>query len=295
MIKRTVEISSEPAHLTVRQNQLKIERDGQTIGSIPCEDIGVVLVDNAGVTYSHAALAALVDSDAAVVICGRNHLPAGILLPLADHSQVVWRIQDQVAVPKPLRKRLWRQLVRAKIRAQARNLPTASPARRRLATLFREVRSGDPENAEAQAARAYWPVWAGDPSFRRDPDGPSPNDLLNYGYAVLRAALARALVAAGLLPALGLQHANRSNAFCLADDLIEPLRPLVDARVAQLVTAGTPALHPRTKAALLELLAQPVRQGGERGPLLVALHRYVASLVKCYERTANQLEIPAAC
>jgi CRISPR-associated protein Cas1 len=293
MIKRTVEISQQAAHLTVHLDQFLIQRDRETVGSVPCEDLGVLLVDHAGVTYSHQALARLMAFDAAVVICGRDHLPAGILLPLADHSQVVWRVQLQVDVPRPLKKQLWKQLVQDKIRAQAANL-AAGPARTRLLALARDVRSGDPENAEGQAARFYWPALFADKSFRRDPDGAPPNNLLNYGYAVVRAALARAIVAAGLLPALGLKHSNRSNAFCLADDLIEPLRPLVDARVCELLRHSERQLVPTVKSRLLELLAEPVSLQGEQGPLLVQLHRYVASLVRCYQGAAKRLEIPIA-
>ncbi len=295
MIKHTIEISREPAHLTVRLDQLLLQRGEETVGSIPCEDIGVVVVDQPRTTYSHAALTGLARSDAVLVVCGNDHLPVGVLLPLADHSQVVWRIAQQVAVRKPLQKQLWRQLVRAKIRAQALNLPQACRARRKLVELSRRVRSGDPANVEAQAARVYWRHWLPGEAFRRQQDGDGANALLNYGYAILRAAVARALVAAGLLPALGLFHANRSNAFCLADDLMEPLRPLVDHRVRRLRGQGHQELNPETKKGLLGLLADPVRIGRERGPLMVSLHRMVASLVRCFEGEADRLEIPQRC
>lgn len=295
MIKRTVEVSSEPAHLTVKLEQLLVQRGGQTVGSIPCEDIGLLVVDQQQSTYSHAALACLVRSDAVLVVCGPDHLPAGVLLPLADHSQVVWRVAEQVAVSKPLRKQLWRQLVRAKIHAQAMNLPAACPARQKLRELCGRVRSGDPANVEAHAARVYWRHWLPDGPFRRDKDGAGVNALLNYGYAIVRAAVARALVAAGLLPALGLFHCNRSNAFCLADDLMEPLRPLVDRRVRDLRRQGFEELNPEVKKGLLGLLADPVRMNGERGPLMVSLHHMVGSLVRCYQGETNRLEVPHAC
>jgi CRISPR-associated protein Cas1 len=320
VIKRTLEISREPAHLSVRNEQLVLKRNGETIGTVPCEDIGVVLVDHPQTTYTHGALAKLAESDAAVVICGRDHLPAAILLPMADHSQVVWRLDAQLAVSQPLKKQLWKQIVVAKIRAQAANLPVELPAHKKILALAREVRSGDPKNVEAQAARVYWANWLGtvdapgsdpfptscarvsrprtDPVaevFRRDPDLPGLNSFLNYGYAVVRAAVARAIVAAGLLPSLGLHHRNRSNAFCLADDLIEPLRPLVDDRVRELHRQGYDELNQEAKAALLEILADRVSLGNSDltgGPLMVQLHRYVASLVRCYAGDARQLEIP---
>ncbi len=307
MIKRTVEISQRPVHLTVRDRQLLLlakedaatalsARPDNLLSAVPCEDVGLLLVEHLGTSYSHAALLTLIESDAAVVLCGRDHLPAGLLLPLGEHTQVVWRIHDQLAMPRPLRKQLWRQLVVAKVRAQAANLPAGAGPRARLLALAREVRSGDPTNVEAQAARIYWSAWrsglAGPADFRRDPDGPSPNNLLNYGYAVLRAAVARAIVSAGLLPALGIHHANRSNAFCLADDLVEPLRPLVDYRVAQWVRDGQTELTPQVKRSLLELLTDEMRTGEQSGPLMVALHRYVASLVRCLTGEATRLTIP---
>jgi len=317
VIKRTLEISRQPAHLSVRNEQLVLKRDGQTVGQVPCEDIGILLVDHPQTTYTHSALAKLAESDAAVVICGRDHLPAAILLPMVDHSQVVWRLDAQLGVSRPLKKQLWKQLVVAKIQAQARNLAGDAPAHCKLLALAREVRSGDPTNVEAQAARVYWANWLSpgtvlnscseelgtdplaphDPLarvFRRDPDGTGLNSFLNYGYAVLRAAVARAIVAAGLLPSLGIHHRNRSNSFCLADDLLEPLRPLVDDRVRELARQGYDELNQEAKAALLEILADRVRLGEEVGPLMVQLHRYVASLVRCFTGEARELEIPQA-
>ncbi len=411
MIKRTIEISREPAHLSLRLGQLVLEREHQPVSTIPCEDLGMVVVDHSQVSYTHSALAALVEHDAVVVVCGKNHLPAGLLLPMTDHSEVVWRLHDQIAVSKPLRKQLWRQIVQAKIRAQANNLPAGSPERTRLLELARTVRSGDVTNHEAQAARVFWSAWLPDdgqdhsrlaatcvevcasgpkgrdskaqgkatngsdalgvddrrdvspegaelvtsapsglsllaienpgrrgsdqadplcpglpshgpsghsandilspnqqanvPSspangttrsqfpFRRDANGEDEiNVLLNYGYSILRASVARAIVMAGLHPAFGLQHCNRSNLFCLADDLMEPLRPLVDARVRELVRLSQTELSPITKAALLQLLTHEATTGSEAGPLMVTLHRYVASLVKCYAGESEQLEIP---
>ncbi len=297
MIKRTVEISEQAVHLSVKNDQLVLTARGvqrSNLASIPIEDIGLVLVEHTGTTYTHAVLATLLRHDGALVVCGRDHMPAGLLLPLGEHTQVVWRIRDQLAVRKPLKKQLWRQIVRAKIEAQARNLEPGSAGRRRLVSLARQVRSGDTTNVEAQAARAYWSAWLPGEAFRRDPDGHGINALLNYGYAVMRAAVARALVAAGLLPVLGIHHCGRGNAFCLADDLMEPLRPLVDGRVRTLANAGIVEVNPQGKKGLLELLAEPVECGGQTGPLLVAFHRMVASLVRCFEGSDRRLEIAVA-
>lgn len=293
MIKRTIEISQAAAYLSIQHDQLLLRRDDQVVGSIPCEDIGVVLVDHPQTSYSHAALTRLAEIDATLVVCGRNHLPVAILLPLADHSEVVRRVKDQIFASKPLCKKLWKQLIQAKIRASAMNLPKNIPARSKLLSLARQVRSGDPTNIEAQAARIYWGNWLPEESlFRRDVDGDGLNCLLNYGYAIVRAAIARALVAAGLLPSLGLKHSNRSNAFALADDLIEPLRAIVDDRARELFRQGFVKLHTEAKSGMLKLLAEDVRLGDETGPLMVCLHRYVASLAKCFRGETGLLLIP---
>ena len=184
--------------------------------------------------------------------------------------------------------------MQAKIRAQAENLPPRGSPRAKLLALAREVKSGDPKNVEAHAAKVYWSHWLAEEEFRRNPDLPGTNALLNYGYAVMRAAVARAIVAAGLLPVLGLHHRNRSNAFCLADDLVEPLRPLVDDRVRDLHLRGYDELSQEAKAELLGLLVDQVRMGNETGPLMVNVHRMVASLVKCYQGETKRLEIPRA-
>jgi CRISPR-associated protein Cas1 len=295
VIKRTIEVSSEPTHLTARLEQLLIQRHGGNVDSIPCEDIGVVVVDQPQTTYTHAALAALARWQAVMVVCGPDHLPVAMLLPMANHSQVVWRIKEQLGMHKPLRKQLWRQIIRAKIRAQALMLSKEKPARLKLLDLARLVRSGDPNNIEAQAAKVYWAHWLPEGTFRRDVDLPDINAFLNYGYAILRAAMARALVGAGLLPAVGLVHSNRSNAFCLADDLIEPLRPLVDRRVRELHADGRHELNRQEKAFLLEVLSERVRLGEEKGPLMVSMHSMVASLVKCFQGREKHLEIPRPC
>jgi CRISPR-associated protein Cas1 len=252
------------------------------------------LVDQQSTTYSHAALVRLLDAGAGVVVCGRNHQPLGLLLPLGAHTEVVWRMQEQVAASKPLRKQLWQQLIVAKIRAQAGNFAADDPLRRRLLALAGTVRSGDPTNVEAQAAKVYWSAWLGEgDGFRRDPDAEDAiNAMLNYGYAVVRAAVGRALVSAGLHPALGLHHHHRANAFCLADDLMEPLRPLVDRAVRALHLAGQVELDPPAKREILKLLTATVRVGEERGPLMVGLHRTVASLVRCLRRESKELLIP---
>ncbi len=255
----------------------------------------MVIVDEPGSTYTHQALAKLVASGGVLVVCGPTHMPAGILLPFPEHTEVVWRVQEQIAAGLPLRKQLWKQVIQAKIRAQGRVCPDG-PSRALLESMAKEVRSGDPENIEAQAARVYWQAWLSQTGpFRRDPDSEDIlNGLLNYGYAIMRAAVARALVGAGLLPAIGLHHCHRANAFCLADDLMEPLRPLVDERARDLWLDGCKELGRPAKEALLDVLVTTVRVGEQTGPLMVALHRTVASLVQCYQRKTKELLLPIA-
>lgn len=317
VIKQTIEISRQAVHLSCRQGQLIVQpcdADRSAATSIACEDIGVVLIDHPAVTVTHRALSTLAAHGATVVICGQNHLPAGMLAPISTHSEVVGRVHEQINATKPAKKRIWQQLVTAKIKAQARNLPEDSPVRLALDNIASEVRSGDPGNAEGHAARLYWSAWL-DPSggaglqssltaeatmartaasFKRDQDGLDPlNAMLNYGYAVLRAAVSRAIVSAGFVPSLGVHHHHRRNAFALADDLIEPLRPLVDARVRQLhhLGRGQDGLDQPTKASLLSLLTHPV-QTGRTGPLAVALHRTTASLLDGYRSPRAKLVLP---
>ncbi len=323
MIKRILEISREPSHLAVRDAQLLILRKQDQprslpahppnlAGSVPLEDVGVVVVDEDSTTYSHRALSEIAAHGAAVIICGRDHLPVGVLLPISEHTEVVWRQDDQISVGLPVKKRLWQRIIRAKIRAQSAALiPDESGRAARLALdrIASDVTSGDSENCEAQAARVYWGVWLGDAAaesqarFRRDATpgvhAAAPNCFLNYGYALIRAATARALVGAGLLPSLGIKHRHRSNAFCLADDLMEPLRPLVDTVARDLFLAGERHLSQQNKARLLLLLTASTQSDGpsgvehRTGPLMVALHLYAASFAKALAvRDAAVLSIP---
>lgn len=303
MIKRTLEISSEGMHLCVQDRQLLILPHGtkksecEVRNRVPAEDLGFVVVDHRDTTYSHSALSLMAEVGAVLVVCGGDHLPAGMLLPMAEHTEVVWRIDDQINVGKVAQKQMWSEIVEAKIRAQASLLEPESSARKELESLARRVRSGDPENIEAQAAKAYWrALFAGLPGeFRRTPGesaGGPANAFLDYGYSLLRAAVARALVAAGLLPAIGIKHANRSNAFCLADDLMEPLRPMADRRARFLIRHGHAALDPHAKRSILPLLSETVRTRAGVGPLHVALTRYVASYAERLAEGKEPLDPP---
>ncbi len=292
MIKRTIEVSGLDASLSVRDGQIVVKRDDERVGQLSAEDVGVLIVDSPTAHYTHATLMALVEHGAVVVLCGKDHLPAALITSCAGNTVQTERLAAQVNAKRPLKKRLWQQLVQHKIRNQACNLPMNGSERGDLLALVRRVRSGDPANIEAQAARIYWRAWLREEGFRRQAQGEAPNNFLNYGYAVLRAAVARAIAGAGLHPSIGLHHHNRYDAFCLADDLVEPLRPLVDRAGRDLYLEGHDEINKETKAKLLALLLEPVALRGAKGPLFVHVERMLASLVRCYMGESAKLEIP---
>ncbi|TKJ35538.1 MAG: subtype II CRISPR-associated endonuclease Cas1 [Planctomycetes bacterium B3_Pla] len=294
MIKRIVEISSARTCLSIHYGQLLLKQDGQQVSSIPCEDIGVLLVDHQGTSYSHAVFTELLKHGAAVVLCGGSHHPAGMLLPIESNTVQTERFRLQIEAKEPVKKRLWKQIVQAKIRHQAEVVGRDSDVYESLMTLKARVRSGDPNNIEAQASRKFWPVYLQDVTFRRDISGSPPNNMLNYGYMVMRAAVARALCSAGLLPSLGIHHRNRYNAFCLADDLVEPFRGFVDSKVRDIFQDSGPVdeLDQATKAKLLEVLYEEVSIAGFKGPLMVGLHRTAASLQRCYAGEQRFVDLP---
>lgn len=294
MIKRVVEVAS-PARLSVRHRQLVVTRTEQPEASVPCEDLGVLVVDHPQVTYTHGVFTTLAEAGAVVVLCGADHLPSGMCLPVEGHYEMAARLAVQLEASLPLRKGLWKATVQAKLRQQAVLLDLCGLEGAGLREMAKRVHSGDPDNLEAQGARRYWPVLLG-PEFRRQREGAPPNHLLNYGYIVFRSAMARALTAAGLLPVLGIHHHDRRNAFALADDLLEPYRPIVDWRVRQLVQGGgglNPELERPLRAALLGLFNETVQMGEERMPLMLAFHTTAVSLVKAYEtKRVEELRFP---
>ena len=292
MIKRIIEISTAPAYISVKDMQLVLRREGEVVGSIPIEDIGVLMVDHPGCTYSHAALNELLANNVAVVICGNNHHPNGLLLPLDTHSVQSERFRVQAAAKVPVKKRLWKQLVQAKIRHQAWCLDCCGRnGGNGLRALASKVKSGDAENHEAQAAARYWKALFGS-DFRRKRAGLPPNGMLNYGYTVLRAAVARALCGGGLHPSFGLHHHNRYNAYPLADDMMEPFRPMVDCHVFRFWQQGAGSVTQTVKQALLGVLSQEVYQGENKRPLMNALHMLSADLYRVLGGDAECLAIP---
>ena len=291
---RIIDISSDGARLSVRNGLLVIESQRPSSFSLPLEDVAAVVLAHPCITLTQAVLSRLSETGAVVVVCDSKRLPAGMLLPLAGHFTQSERFAKQSGAPAPMRKRLWQQIVRAKIRAQGELLKRLRGTDRGLLAMSKRVRSGDPDNLEAQATRRYWPLIFDDRKFRRVREGEDQNVLLNYGYAVLRAMTARAICAAGLHPTIGLHHHNRYDAYCLADDLMEPLRPIVDEAVVYIVEAlgESPELKPQIKAALVEALTGTVEIGGEKRTLFDALSRMSSSLAGVFEGRERVLTLP---
>ena len=306
MIKKTLYFGN-PAYLSLRNGQLVIRLPEvekaelpdiikqETIRTVPIEDIGVVVLDNKQITITQGALAELVANSAAVITCDSKCMPTGMLLPLSGNTLYQERFRNQIEAAIPLRKQLWQQTVKAKIENQAYCLQkNTSKSFVPLHVLARKVRSDDADNHEAQAAAYYWKNIFSD-GFTRDKDGIPPNNLLNYGYAILRAVIARALVGSGLLPVYGIHHHNRYNAYCLADDIMEPYRPFVDDLVI-LTMKKMEVLDDLTVELKREMLSIPVLDvfiGGKRSPLMIAAGLTAASLAKCYNGDAREISYPS--
>jgi CRISPR-associated protein Cas1 len=295
MIKRTLYFGN-PAYLKTQNDQLVAEiQQTNEVKSIPIEDIGMLLLDHQQITITHGLLYKLLANNTAVITCDASHHPTGMLLSLDGHSLQSQKFKAQIEASVPLKKQLWQQTIIAKIQNQAALLATHKQENKILLQLAATVKSGDADNHEAQAATYYWKkVFPDLLHFKRDRFGPPPNHLLNYGYAILRALVARSLVGSGLLPTLGIHHRNQYNAYCLADDIMEPYRPYVDAVVYQLIRQhGTYCeMSPGMKKALLEIPVLDVKIEGRKSPLMNAVQRTTASLAKCFEGSARKILYP---
>lgn len=291
MIGRIVEIAEDGRHLAKARGFLTVSADGAEIGRVPLDDVAAVIANAHGLTYSNNLLVALAERCAPLVICGANHRPAAFLWTADGHYEQAGRMADQAAASKPLRKRLWAQIVSAKIESQGATLEAVGAPRMGFRLLARKVRSGDPDNVEAQAARRYWPLLFGE-EFRRDREAGSINGMLNYVYTVLRAGAARAIMAAGLHPSLGLAHRQRGNAFALADDLMEPFRPLADLLVHDLVSEGMREVDKETKPKLARILITDMSTADGVSPVGVCLERLALSAARCFGGQASKLELP---
>lgn len=308
MIKKTL-CFSNPAYLSLRNSQLVIRLPEveycnelpdsfkqQSERTIPIEDIGVVLLNNKRITITSSVLEALIENNAAVVTCDSKNMPNGLLLSLCGNTTQNERFRTQIEASLPLKKQLWQQTIRQKINNQAKLLNTYTNAKVECMYAWADkVRSGDPDNIEARAAAYYWKNLFSDiPNFVRGRDGAPPNNLLNYGYAILRAVVARSLVASGLLPTMGLHHHNKYNAYCLADDIMEPYRPYVDGLVLDIISSTNDytELTKEIKMKLLEIPVLDTMIGDKKSPLMIATQQTTASLYKCFSGEQRKMLYP---
>ena len=301
MIKRTLHFGN-PAYLSLRDKQLAIDLphlkdlgDEHAKRTVPIEEIGVILLDHRQITITHACIAALLDNNVALITCNHAHQPTGMMLPLEGNNTQSERFRHQIDASAPLKKQLWQQTIQAKILNQAMVLQERNIPMDNMLHWVKNVKSGDPDNYEARAAAYYWKnVFPKKVAFFRDREGNPPNNLLNYGYAILRAIVARGLVSSGLLPTLGIHHRNKYNAYCLADDIMEPYRPYVDRIVLHIIDKGENFLELSNpiKVQLLGIDSCDIMIDNQTSPLMVGLQRTTASLVKCYEGEIRKILYP---
>jgi len=297
MIKRTLYFGN-PAYLHKNLMQLKVinPTDNSELGSIPIEDIGVILLDNYQITITHGLMAALFDQNVAIISCNEKHLPVGLMLPLDGNTIQSERFTIQIEASEPLKKNLWAQTIKAKIENQATVLEKAVIENKRLLALVPQIQSGDPDNVEGRAASVYWKLLFEEIPFVRDRFGTMPNAHLNYGYAILRAIVARALVGSGMLPTLGIHHSNKYNAYCLADDIMEPYRPFCDWIVYKMLEKGEiidDEITREQKATLLGIASTDIIIDGKKSPLMVGLARTTNSLYECYQGSRRKIIYPS--
>ena len=304
MIKRTLYFGN-PAYLSLKMKQMVVripqKDDGDLpseddmVRTIPIEDLGVIILDNKQITITQGLMGALLENNCAVITCDSKRMPVGLILPLSGNTIQNERFRSQLDSSLPLRKQLWQQTIEAKIRNQAAVLRyVTGQEHRNMLKWSDNVRSGDADNMEARAAVYYWKtIFPDDPYFILDREDEGANALLNYGYAILRAVVARALVGAGLLPTLGIHHHNRYNAYCLADDIMEPYRPYVDKLVVEMLNDGAEdRLNATNKVRLLNIPVIEVMINDRRSPLMIAVSHTVSSLVKCFRGDCRKLIYP---
>lgn len=294
MVGRIVEIADDRRHLFVNRGFMVVrdsEGERKELGQIPLDDIAAVIANAHGITYTNNLLVALAERGAPFVLCGANHNVVGVLFTLDGHHVQAKRIEAQIAASAPTSKRMWAAVVKAKLEQQAAALEAAGEPTIPLTALIGKVRSGDPENIEGQGARRYWTLLFG-ADFRRDQNGGGLNALLNYGYTILRSAMARSVVAAGLHPSIGLHHSNDSNAMRLVDDLMEPFRPVVDLKVWQLDRQSEREVTPETKRALVRVLHDDMQTSIGVTPVMVCMQRLATSLAQVFLDERNKLDLP---
>jgi len=295
MIKRTIYFGN-PAYIKTKNEQLVVElADTGEVKKAVIEDIGILILDHQQITITQAVIAKLLANNVALITCNQTHHPTGMLLNLDGNSLQSQKFKHQLAASLPLQKQLWQKTVMAKIQNQANLLQYCRIENKYLLTLIKKVKSGDAGNCEALAASYYWKHLFPDfLNFKRFREGEPPNNLLNYGYAILRALVARSLVGSGLLPTLGIFHRNQYNAYCLADDIMEPYRPYVDKLVYEIVRMNGSYLEmtPGMKEKLLQIPVMDVIIDDQKSPLMNAVQRTTASLAKCFEGTSRKILFP---
>lgn len=292
MIKRVL-CFENPARLSLKLAQMVVELQDVT-RTLPIEDIGVVILDHKQITITHALIDALLANNVAIVTSNDKHLPVGLMLPLDGNTLQSERFRSQIDASEPLKKQMWQQTIVAKILGQAHVLGTQLIKHNNMLKWAKDVRSGDTENMEARAAAFYWRNMFEKDAFIRDPQGLPPNNLLNYGYSIVRAMMARALVGAGLLPTLGIHHHSRYDAYCLADDIMEPYRPFVDMKVLEMWKNGgiTSDISSDQKRELLGITTMDVSISGHRSPMMLAIQTTAQSVQKCYSGEARKIIYP---
>ena len=292
MIKRVL-CFENPARLSLKLAQMVVELQDVT-RTLPIEDIGVVILDHKQITITHALIDALLANNVAIVTSNDKHLPVGLMLPLDGNTLQSERFRSQIDASEPLKKQMWQQTIVAKILGQAHVLGTQLIEHNNMLKWAKDVRSGDTENMEARAAAFYWRNMFEKDAFIRDPQGLPPNNLLNYGYSIVRAMMARALVGAGLLPTLGIHHHSRYDAYCLADDIMEPYRPFVDMKVLEMWKNGgiTSDISSDQKRELLGITTMDVNISGHRSPMMLAIQTTAQSVQKCYSGEARKIIYP---
>ena len=290
-IKRTLEVSGFDARLRVRSGVVILEREGKEVAKVAAIDIGVLVVDTPNAQFTTASLVEIVEHGGLVILCGADHVPSLYVLPVWGNTLQGERKQQQLALPKRARNRVWQRLVQAKIRNQAQVAPVEE-VREALLQLAERVKPGDPDNMEARAARIYWSKWLDGQPFERDRYGPPPNLFLNYGYIILRGVLARAVCAAGLDPAFGVHHVGGRSGFPLADDLMEPFRGWVDRAALELHRMGAQELNKETKARLLQVLYEPAWFDSYHSTVAVAAERLVGSFVRVLTGDEKDITVP---
>ncbi|MGB0390606.1 MAG: type II CRISPR-associated endonuclease Cas1 [Salibacteraceae bacterium] len=295
MVKRTLFFAS-PAYLSTKEEQLVINypKGEPKSRTVPIEDIGYLVLENPQITISNKLLEKLTYNNAAIINCDAQHMPIGLLMPLVGHTEQNERFRAQLNSSLPLRKNLWQQTIQYKILNQAKHLEERGIDAKKMRFWVKEVTSGDSLNHESRAAAYYWKRIFEIDGFTRYRHGEPPNNLLNYGYAILRAVCARSLVSSGLLPTMGIHHANKYNAYCLADDIMEPYRPFVDSVVAFIVDNfdDVEELTTELKTELLQIPAMDVIMDGKKSPLMVAMSRTTNSLQECFMGHTRKLLYP---